>query len=139
MNTITTLGIAVTAGLALVQPMQAGGHGGGGGHSFGGGSHFSGGGRSYGGGARSYGGGARSYGGGANRSYGARYAGPSRSYGAGPGRNYASVPRYSGGTRFRNPTYASNPGRFNGNRTTAYNSVTRSRVNSARTGAGRGA
>ncbi len=54
----------------------------------------------------------------------------------------ATGPRYSGATRFRNPTYTSNPGRFNnGNRTTAYNSATlnRSRFNSARTGSGRGA
>ncbi|MFL6590038.1 MAG: peptidoglycan-binding protein [Chthoniobacterales bacterium] len=48
-------------------------------------------------------------------------------------------PRYSGGTRFRNPNYSN--GRFNGNGRTAYNSATlnRSGFNSARNGAGRGA
>src|SRR3954462_5255572 len=133
MKTIGTLGVVVTIGLAFVQPVEAGWHGGGGGggRSFGGGSHFSGGGRSYGGGA------ARSYGGGSSRSYGSA----PRSYAGGSARTYAGGQRYNGagrfssgatyhnrnagptgsrynpGTNFRNPTYSSNRGRFNGNRT----------------------
>ena len=128
MKRICALGIAVIAGLACVQPVQAGGRSGGG-HSFSGG-HFSGGGsRGYSGGSRGY------YGGGARFNGAARYS----SGGAYHNRSYvANGPRYSASTaQFRNPTYLNNRARYNGNRTTAYNSysATRGRYAGAR-GAG---
>ena len=105
MKRICAFGIAVIAGLACVQPVQAGRYGGGG-HSFSGG-HFSGGSRGY------YGGGAR-FNGAARYSSGAAYH--NRTY-------IANGPRYSASTaQFRNSAYLNNRTRYNANRTTAYNS-----------------
>ena len=126
MKRICSFGIAVMAGLACVQPVQAGSRSGGG-HSFSGGHFSSGGSRGYSHGASRgyYGGGAR-FNGAARYSSGAAYH--NRSY-------IANGPRSSASTaQFRNPTYLNNRTRYNANRTTAYNSysATRGRYAAAR-------
>ena len=122
MKRIWSLGIAVIAGLACVQPVEAGSRGGGG-HSFSGGHFSSGGSRGYSGGSRGY------YGGGARFNGAARYF----SGGGYHNRSYvASGPRYSASaSQFRNPTYLNNRARSNANRTTAYNSYSAARARSA--------
>lgn len=118
------LAVAVIGTFVLVHTTEAYPRGGGGARSFGGGGHFSAprtsGGHYSGGGFRSAG---------PSRSYSsARYYGPRtaampshRSYGA-------NRPRYSPTTGgVRNPAYTGNRGRFDGNRTTAFNTRTDNR------------
>ena len=128
MKRIYLLAVAVTVSFALLQTVEAGSRGGGrsfgGGHSFGSTPHFS----------------APSYHSAPSRSYS---SGPSRSYSSGSGRHYSprvsSMPSYRSHnpnrTRFtpttstRNPTYTGNTRRWNGDRTTAFNSRQYTRSN----------
>jgi Putative peptidoglycan binding domain len=109
MKKVYLLAVAVIVSFALLQSVEA--YPRGGGRSFGATPHFS---------ASSY-----------------RSSGPSRSYSSGPARHYSaprvsSMPnhrsyapgrsRFSPPTSTRNPAYTSNTRRFDGNRTTAFNS-----------------
>ena len=123
MKTIATLGMAVTASLALMQPAEAGSRGNG--RSFSSSPHFSG--------------------------STPRFSAPSRSFSNGPARTFTSAPRFhsptrfssgptfrnrstvpsttrfSGTNRFRTPDSVVPPSRFNGDRTTAFNTRNRPR------------